>query len=179
MPDQTASNPAPLPDLWQSFAAADASEYAALYRSAAALIALHGYDAADDYEGARGISVASALAEVAKDHAAAELEQGRAVYGDDQWPRHLTAAADMWRRELEIRLGAVLYATGQQLHDHHQHLTDVYRDWEKRWNHDAPAPDQARAIGLLLTAAALYGQLHELYEPARQRALAIALEGSN
>jgi hypothetical protein len=160
---------AAVPDLWQSYAYEDPAVYANLYRAAADLIDAQGYDAADDYEGAHGISVAAALAEVARDRAGAELEQGTAVYGDDQWARHLATATDMWRRELEIRLGAVLYATGQQLYDHSSHLTDVYRDWEKRWNHDAPAPDQNRATGLLRTAAAVYDLLGQLTDQARQR----------
>lgn len=167
----------PIPDLWQSYAGEDARVYAGLFHEAAALIMAAGYDAHDDYEGASGISIASALAEVARGRAGAELEQGRAVYGDDQWARRLTAAADMWRRELEIRLAAVLYATGQQLYDHSTHLTDVSRDWEMHWNSDAPRPDQGRAVGLLTTAAAVCDLLGAITADARNRAAA-ALEGN-
>jgi hypothetical protein len=167
----------PSPDLWQSYAGEAPAVYAVMFRQAADLLGRVGYDAHDDYEGARGISIAAALAEVALERAGAELEQGRAVYGDDQWARHLRAAADMWRRELEIRLGAVCYLTGQQLYDHSTHLTDVYRDLEKRWNHDAPPLDQGRAVGLLTTAADLLDILATTHTAARARADAIALEG--
>jgi hypothetical protein len=164
-PAPAARIPGPPANLWQSYTGETPDVYADMFRAAAQTIDMAGHDPHEE----TGISLSTALARTARFRAAAELDEGRAVFGDEQYERHVDAATDMWMRELEIRLGAVLYMTGQQLHDHGTHLTEFYRDWEMAWTSDAPRPDKARVVAVLGTAAALCELLEDVAEGSRRK----------
>jgi hypothetical protein len=139
--------------VWQSRAGDTPAGLAALYRDAAQRIRTCGYDAAvgagDFYEGHKGISV-----QVALRRAAMQRDQNTAD------------AADL-AEELETRLAAVLYLTGQRtqrtgIHD----LSDQVAAWESdlppregswpvryRWH------TQDEALAVLETAATLLDTL--------------------
>jgi hypothetical protein len=138
---------------WRSRAGDTPAALAALYRDAAQRIRTCGYDAAvgpgDFYQGHKGISVQVALRQAAM-----------------QRDQNTADAADL-AEELETRLAAALYLTGQltrrtSIHD----LTDQVAAWESdlpevegawpvryRWH------TQDEALAVLETAAALLGTL--------------------
>jgi hypothetical protein len=139
--------------IWQSRVGDTPAGLAALYRDAAQRIRISGYDAAvgagDFYAGHKGISIQLALRQAAM-----------------QRDQNTADAADL-AEELETRLAAVLYLTGQHtrrtgVHD----LSDQLAVWEAdlppiegcwpvryRWH------TQDEALAVLETAAALLGSL--------------------
>jgi hypothetical protein len=95
--------------VWQSRAGDTPAGLAALYREAAQRIRTCGYDAATatgDYEGSHGININTALRQAAETHGA--QTRGEGIFG----PYTAADAADL-AEELETRLAAVLYLTGQ------------------------------------------------------------------
>jgi hypothetical protein len=139
---------------WRSRAGDTPAALGALYRDAAQRIRTCGYDAAvgggDFYQGHKGVSVQVALRQAAETY-----------YQDNYYD-----AADL-AEELENRLAAVLYLTGQltqrtSIHD----LPNQVAAWESdlppvegswpiryRWH------TQDEALAVLETAAALFGTL--------------------
>jgi hypothetical protein len=149
--------------VWQSRAGDTPGGLAALYRDAAQRIRTCGYDAATatgDYEGSHGISITTAL-RLAAETCGAQT-RGEGISG----PYTAADAADL-AEELETRLAAVLYLTGQLTHRTGiRDLSDQVAAWESdlprmvgcwparyRWH----AQDEALAV--LETAAALLDAL--------------------
>jgi hypothetical protein len=138
--------------IWQSRAGDTPAGLAALYRDAARRIRTCGYDGATvtgDYEGSHGISITTALR-----HAAMQRDQNTAD------------AADL-TEELETRLAAVLYLTGQLTY--RTGIRDL-SDQVAAWENDLPAVagswpvryrwhTQDEAVAVLETAAALLDTL--------------------
>jgi hypothetical protein len=129
--------------------------FSALYTAAAAAIRNAGYDGATatgDYEGSHGISITAALRTAAEHHAASSRPGG--IYGT------YTAAdtADL-TGDLELRLAAVLYLTGQLTRRTHiGDLADTVAGWEGSPFFDGPAcryRTQDEALTVLATAAAM------------------------
>ncbi len=94
---------------WRSRAGDTPAGLAALYRDAAQRIRTCGYDAATahgGYEGSHGISITTALRQAAETYG--EQTCGEGIFG----PYTGADAADL-AEELETRLAAMLYLTGQ------------------------------------------------------------------
>lgn len=115
--------------VWQSRAGDTPTGLAALYRDAAQRIRASGYDAAvgsgDFYEGHKGISIQVALRHAAETCGA--QTQGEGIFG----PYTVGDVADL-AEELETRLAAVLYLTGQWTRrtGMHYDLADQVAAWE-------------------------------------------------
>jgi len=138
--------------VWQSRAEDTPAGLAALYRDAAQRIRACGYDAATvtgDYVGSRGICITTALR-----HAAMQRDQN-------------TADAPDLSEELETRLAAVLYLTGQLTY--RTGIRDL-PDQVAAWESDLPRVEgswptryrwhtQDEALAVLETAAALLDSL--------------------
>jgi hypothetical protein len=138
------------PTVWASRAGDTPAALAALYRAAAQRIRTTGYDACEvtgPYEGQQGISICTALRQAAM-----------------QRDQNTADAADL-AEELETRLAAVLYLTGQLTYRTGiRDLSDCVAGWERdlpqvegswpvryRWH------TQDEALAVLETAAALLG----------------------
>ena len=144
---------------WQSRAGDSPAGFAALYRDAAQRIRASGYDAATvtgDYEGSHGISITTALRLAAETYGA--HTRGEGIFG----PYTAADATDL-AEELETRLAAVLYLTGQLTYRTGiRDLSDQVATWETdlprvegtwptryRWH------TQDEALAVLETAAVL------------------------
>ena len=133
--------------VWQSRDDTAPADLAALYRHAAQLIVDRGYDPYDEYEGAKGISIPTAL------HLAAS--------GHVTDPRD---AADL-TEELETRLAGVLYVTGQAFYRTGiRDLSDAVGSWERTSvrvyaSTKLRSRTQAEAVAVLETAAAMLGTI--------------------
>jgi hypothetical protein len=110
----TVDHPAAEVTIWQSRDELTPADFAALYRQAAEIIRTRSYDQYDEYEGAEGVSITTALR-----LAAAERHAD---------PRD---AADL-TEELETRLAGVLYVTGQAFYRTGiRDLSDTVASWER------------------------------------------------
>jgi hypothetical protein len=148
---------------WRSRAGDTPAGLAALYRDAAERIRTCGYDAATvtgDYEGSRGICITTAVRQAAETYGAQTRAEG--IFG----PYTAADAADL-AEELETRLAAVLYLTGQRFYRTGIHdLSDQVAAWESDLPLDASRPGvryrwhtQDEALAVLETAAALCATL--------------------
>ena len=146
--------------VWQSRDRGHPASLAALYRDAAQRIRARGYDAAvgggDFYQGHQGISIQVALRQAAAAHGA--QTRGEGIFG----PYTEADVADL-AEELETRLAAVLYLTGQRTYRTGiQDLSDQVAAWEAGLPSDVSRPGvhyrwhtQDEALAVLETAAAL------------------------
>jgi hypothetical protein len=149
---------------WRSRAGDTPAGLAVLYRDAAQRIRTSGYDAATvtgDYEGSHGISITIALRQAAET-CWAERAPERGLL-----PREVAMDAADLAEELETRLAAVLYLTGQLTYRTGiRDLPDCVAGWERdlpqvegswpvkyRWH------TQDEALAVLETAAALLDSL--------------------
>jgi hypothetical protein len=133
--------------VWQSRTDDTPADLAALYRRAAEIIRVRGYDPYDDYEQATGISMTTAL--------------NLAAAGHVTDPRDVADLAE----ELETRLAGVLYVTGQAFYRTGiRDLSDTAASWERASvrvyaSTKLRSRTQAEATAVLELAAAMLGIL--------------------
>lgn len=142
---------------WPEVTPADLAE---LYQAAAVMITIKGYDAyhRDNYEGARGIDILTAL-----EMAAEGFLRGRADdlrIGAEDIAVTLEREARNLAEDLETKLAAVLYVLGQQ---HYrtgiQDLADRVAAWELGHDDIHRHVDAPMALALLEHAAGIYAMV--------------------